>query len=267
MAGIEYVRAGEGSPPFVFVHGFGCAREDWAAHVAHLSPRHTTIAVDLGGHGKSPSTPEHGRIETHGGDVAALVGSLALPPAVLVGHSMGCRVVLQAAMDAPKSVLGVVLVDGSRLGMPGANTHEATRRQIEETGYQVFIRPLFAAMFSPRYDAAKAQPLIERAAALRPELGTALFADIGRWDSENLDTVLGKLHVPLMVVQTTYQDEKRQRRSLAKGQSSPFLDYVRSKVPAARIEVIPDIGHFPQLEAPEALNGLLDSFAQSLKSR
>ena len=43
---IHHVVTGRGRPAVMFVHGFGCAHSDWDAQVAHLSPRHQTIAVD-----------------------------------------------------------------------------------------------------------------------------------------------------------------------------------------------------------------------------
>ena len=58
MALILHVATGEGRPPVVFVHGFACGHTDWDAQVAHLSPRHRTVAVDLRGHGASPGTAE-----------------------------------------------------------------------------------------------------------------------------------------------------------------------------------------------------------------
>lgn len=264
MSNIEHTRRGSGRPAFVFVHGFGCAGSDWDAQVEHLQGGHETIAVDLGAHGRSRGTAEHARIETHGRDVAALVNELKLEQAILVGHSMGCRVVLEAAFAVPEKVAGLVLVDGSRLGTPGSNVHEATRKQIADVGYQAFISPLFFAMFSPAYDKAKAETLVARALARPAEIAGPLFADIGRWDAEKMDTALGRLRVPLMLIQTTYQDEKRQRRSLEKGQTSPYLELVKSKVPGARIEVIPGTGHFPQLETPAVVSTLLDDFARGL---
>jgi pimeloyl-ACP methyl ester carboxylesterase len=266
MAIIEHTRTAGGKPPFVFVHGFGCARSDWDAQVAHLTPRHETIAVDLGGHGTTPGTVEHASIETHGRDVAALLDSLKLSPAVLVGHSMGCRVVIEAAVAAPWAVAGIVLVDGSRLGAAGSKAHEATAAQIKSVGYEAFVRPLFVAMFSPSYDPAKSEPIVARALARPPEIAGALFPDIGRWDAEKMDAALDRIHVPLMLIQSTYQDEKRQRRSLEAGQTSPYLDMVKSRAPRAQIEVVPDVGHFPQLERPDAVNALLDRFAAGLKS-
>ena len=101
MALIHHVVTGDGRPPIVFVHGFACAHSDWDAQVAHFSPRHQTIAVDLRGHGASPGEAAECSIERYGADVAEVMRALALPPAVLVGHSMGCRVAVEAALQAP----------------------------------------------------------------------------------------------------------------------------------------------------------------------
>src|ERR1700722_2058852 len=114
MSLIHHVVKGTGQPPSVFVHGFGCAHSDWDAQVAHLSPRHQTVAVDLRGHGESPGTAAECSIERYGADVAEVTRALALPPALLIGHSMGCRVVVEAALQAPDHIAGVVLVDGSQ---------------------------------------------------------------------------------------------------------------------------------------------------------
>jgi pimeloyl-ACP methyl ester carboxylesterase len=79
---IHHVITGRGCPAIVFVHGFGCAHSDWDAQVAHLSPRHQTVAVDLRGHAASPGTVAECSIERYGADVAGLMQALALPPAV-----------------------------------------------------------------------------------------------------------------------------------------------------------------------------------------
>src|SRR5689334_14883548 len=101
MALIHYATKGNGRPPIVFVHGFACAHSDWDRQVAHLSSKHQTVAVDLRGHGASAGTDQDCSIERHGADVAEVMGALRLPPSVLVGHSMGCRVVIEAALQAP----------------------------------------------------------------------------------------------------------------------------------------------------------------------
>jgi pimeloyl-ACP methyl ester carboxylesterase len=109
---IHYVLIGTDRPAVVFVHGFGCAHSDWTVQVTHLSPRHQTVAVDLRGHGTSPGTVAECSIERYGADVAEVMQALALPPAVLVGHSMGCRVVVEAALQDPAHVAEIVLSTG-----------------------------------------------------------------------------------------------------------------------------------------------------------
>jgi len=106
------IRVGAGEPALVFVHGFGCSHADWQAQLVHFAPTHSAIACDLRGHGATPGQPAECSIETYGADVAELLRALDLSKAVLVGHSMGCRVVLQAARDAPGRVAGIVLVVG-----------------------------------------------------------------------------------------------------------------------------------------------------------
>ena len=55
-----------------------------------------------------------------------------------------------------------------------------------------------------------------------------------------------------MAIQSTYLNAERKRLPLAKGQSSPWLDTLRKHARNAKIEVIPGVGHFPQIEAADA---------------
>ena len=161
MTMINHTATGGGAPPLVFVHGFACAQGDWDAQVAHLSGQHRTVAVDLRAHGASPGTARDCSIERFGADVAEVMRGLALPPAILVGHSMGCRVVIEAALQAPRHTAAVVLVDGSQF----APAMEAVLQQRLATaaGFAAATRALFEDMFTPASDRATAIAVIERA--------------------------------------------------------------------------------------------------------
>jgi len=112
---MRVTKAGTGGPPLVFVHGFACDGTDWDAQVASLETRTTVVVCELPGHGSSPGTAAGYTIEAYGAAVARAVTELELPPPILVGHSMGCRVVLEASRMEPDAVSGLVLVDGSRM--------------------------------------------------------------------------------------------------------------------------------------------------------
>lgn len=261
MSGMEYVIEGSGEPPLVLVHGFGCSRSDWRAVVARLAPRHTTVAVDLPGHGASPPPAAAPDMESYGAGLAALLDGLALPPAVLIGHSMGCRVVLEAARRVPERTAGVVLIDGSRFA-PAAE--EAFAARFTAGGYGELVGGLFAEMFTARSDPAVAAAARERALALPEVVGRALLLSLARYDRERLEGALRALSRPLMVLQATTVGEDRRRTSLEPGQTTPYLAFVRACVPGARIETLAGVGHFPQLDAPEETCRALAAFIADL---
>ena len=253
---MNYVSAGRGAPPLVFVHGFACSHEDWAAQLAHFQKSNRVVACDLRAHGATPGRAAECTIENYGGDVAALVNNLELKGCILVGHSMGCRVVLEAARINPEPVAGVVLVDGSRQasGDP-AEAEAGMRAAIDRVGFPAFIESAFRQMFlqwSPQ-----AEAILARVRRLPADVGAALWPRMARWDAQYLEEALAALRAPLMVIQSTTIDSSRRRAPLAAGQTTPWLDLVRARVPGARIEVIPNVGHFTQLDAAEEVNRLI----------
>ena len=232
--------------PLVFVHGFACTHADWRLQLAHFSPGHPTFAPDLRGHGATHARPEDCSIETYGSDIAALLDGKNLSGAVLVGHSMGCRVVLQAYLDAPERVSAIALVDGSYRG---------DRKSVVIEDYPDFAQKLFADMFlSP---SALGAAIIERALRLPASIGAALYPRMVGWDAANMEQALAAVKVPLLVIQTTYVNAEQKRVAHKAGETTPWLDMVRRKAPQAQIEIIPGVGHFPQLEVPEQVNKLL----------
>jgi pimeloyl-ACP methyl ester carboxylesterase len=258
---LRHATAGAGSPPIVFVHGFGCSRTDWAAQIDHFSPAHMTVAVDLSGHGATPAATEPGSIQGCGSEVADLLRTLSAPPAVLVGHSMGCRVVLEAARHVPEHVAAIVLLDGSRFPPRSAQAFE-TRFAAGE--YPTLVRGMFKQMFTASSAARAIDAIVDRALGMSEAVGKAMLLSMVRYDEEMFERALGSVGKPLLVLQTTFVNDKRERVPMTAGQTTPYLDFVRSVVPAVRIEVLPGLGHFPQIEAPVQTNRLLASFIDSL---
>lgn len=248
-------RAGRGGTPIVFVHGFACGREDWNAQVAHFSAARQVIACDLPGHGASPGGVADCSIERFGDAVAALLGELPAP-ALLVGHSLGCRVVLEVNRRAAARVAGLALIDGSRMGTGDpAQAEAAMRAAIDFAGYTAFVEPFFAQMFAQRTPEAIA--IIERAKRLPAEIGATLFPAMLRWDAQCVDEALAAVRAPLLVIQCTTISAEKKRVPLRAGETTPWLDLVRRGVPGARIEILPGLGHFPQIDAPDRVNALI----------
>ena len=259
---MHYLRAGNGAPPLVFVHGFACTHEDWQPQLEHFQKNHEVVACDLRGHGLTPGRPHECSIEHYGGDVAALVSNLELEKCLLIGHSMGCRVVLEANRLMPDRVAGIVLIDGSRLapaGDPDA-AERGARAAVERAGYAAFAEDLFRQMFFT--SSAMSERIVARAVRQSAEFGPVLWPRMARWDATTADAALAAVQSPLMAIQTTTRDAQLRRTALKSGDTSPYVELLKSAVPGTRIEIIPGTGHFPQLEAPERVNRLIEEFCR-----
>ena len=97
------------------------------------------------------------------------------------------------------------------------------------------------------------------------DVGRGLLLSLVRYDVEKLEAALEETNKPLLVLQTTFVNDKRERASMRAGQTTPYLDYIRAKVPAACIEVLPGLGHFPQLDAPAETNRAIEESIASLE--
>jgi pimeloyl-ACP methyl ester carboxylesterase len=93
-----------------------------------------------------------------------------------------------------------------------------------------------------------------------PETGTALWTDMVRWDATQLDAALDAVRVPLLAIQSTWITSERRRLPLDVGQTSPWLDLLKNR--GARIEIVPGVGHFTMLEAPDQVNRLIAEFGR-----
>ena len=258
---MHFVHFGKGKPSLVFVHGFACTSEDWRAQLEHFPKTNEIVACDLRGHGSTPGRPHECSIEHYGGDVAALVNNLELERCVLVGHSMGCRVVLEANRLIPDRVAGIVLVDGSRNATSDAEGAEAAARAtVEKLGYAKFAETLFRQMFFT--PSAQADAIVARAVKSSAEFGPELWPRITRWDAGQMDAAFDAVRAPVLAIQSTTRNAQLQRAPLKAGDSSPWLEYLRAK--GARVEIVPGVGHFTMLEAPETVNRLIADFAAKI---
>jgi len=95
--------------PFVLVHGIGVGCSYFGRLVPLLAAHGTVHVVGLPGFGDAPRPSWDLTVEEHALLLAGFLGTLP-GPAVLIGHSMGAQVVLQAAADAPAAARSLVLI-------------------------------------------------------------------------------------------------------------------------------------------------------------
>ena len=191
---------GHGSPTIIFVHGWGGCRHDWDEQVRKLSPRFRSIAIDLPGHGDLERT-EDATLERLSGVVAAIADRCGEEGAVLVGHSVGCRVVLRAYADCEARIRGIVLTDGSLFvdGDPEP-TVQAFMKNIAAMGMHMFVERGFDAMFVTSTDRALRERLTREAHKMDESFGVGIWIDSLRWEGHSLSDTLIKLKVPVLMI-------------------------------------------------------------------
>jgi pimeloyl-ACP methyl ester carboxylesterase len=253
-------------PPLLCVHGFGGAKEDFADHVAHLSARATLVTLDLRGHGDSdrPADPASYSLDQLAADVVAVVD--ALPDLVgdarvrLLGHSMGGLVVRRVARARPERVAGVVFMS-TAAGPPSGLDPE-----VVDLGARLALED-FAALKALLDEARPlATPAYQRLLDARP--GFREFAD---WKWSRLAPAMWAALAPQIVREPDARAEVAALRcpSLVMVGEHDAAFYgpslaLAEAVPGGRLAVIPDAGHHPQFENPEAWRRSLAAFLDLL---
>ena len=253
---IHYQKSGTGGNWLVFVHGLSCDSSDWSRQLKAFQSDYQCLTVDLRGHGNSHAHGGPLDIETHASDVNQVLRSLNISNAVLVGHSMGTRVIAAAAVQAPEGVGGLVFVDGSiqGRGQPLQAARDVVKAIEQEESIAVFARNMFSMMFTSHSDTALQERIIHRATQMDPGRLVEQLRVMMMWDAGRSEAVLSQLAVPLTLLQTTTVGTDRKRRALSAGDRSQYLEAVQRLVPHATAHIIPDCGHFAQIEAADETN-------------
>ncbi|HEY0191658.1 MAG TPA: alpha/beta fold hydrolase, partial [Kofleriaceae bacterium] len=111
-AAIHYqVHGGGRGAALVLIHGLGCDAGFWDSQLDALAGDHTVVVLDLAGHGRSAAQRAAWTIEAFADDVIAVVRDAGLAEVVLIGHSLGGPIMIEAAARLPGAVRGLIGVD------------------------------------------------------------------------------------------------------------------------------------------------------------
>ena len=257
---INFQSTGGKDPTLIFVHGFACSLSDWDGQVKSLSTNYRCTALDLPGHGKS-AMPDEPTIEALAKAVNVVKDRVSPGNAILIGHSMGCRVILEAFLQSRANIAGLVFVDGSILGGDPETGVAKARDAIATVGIEAFSQRLFNDMFLPGADEQQKQRIMTQAASIDPKFREELFVNLVRWDLTKSRDGLKRLTVPALVLQSTYLTSELKRAPIQAGMTTPWMDVVSQLAAKPEARIIPNSGHFPMIDAVQATNREIGEFA------
>jgi pimeloyl-ACP methyl ester carboxylesterase len=108
---VQYHVYGQGEPALVFIHGWSCDSNYWREQVGAFKRKYTVVTVDLAGHGGTDANRADWGMERFGQDVATALAAVPNRQFILVGHSMGGPVAIEAARLLKSRVIGIIGVD------------------------------------------------------------------------------------------------------------------------------------------------------------
>jgi lipase len=245
------------APTVIAVHGITGSHLAWAV-VAEALPEVRLIAPDLRGRGRSAGLPAPYGMARHAADIEAVIEALDLPPAMLVGHSMGGFVALVTAHLYPGRFSEVLLIDGGLpLAIPAGISRDdllaatlgpaAARRSMtfpDRAAYLEFWKqhPAFASDWSQavvdyvNYDLTGTEP------ELRPSPSfDAVKADsMELYGGESVLAALAGMRHPV-----TLMTAPRGLLDQTPGLYSPSeIERWRAELPAVTILEVPDVNHY-----------------------
>jgi pimeloyl-ACP methyl ester carboxylesterase len=248
----HYTKTGTG-PAVVLVHGANGTSNDFPPElIDDLARDHTVIAVDRPGHGWSEAPRGPLGLEQNAAAVLALVRELGVAPATLVGHSYGAAVVLRAALDAPDDVRLVVAV---------CPCTALDKRNSRYGSVPLMSGPLGAALL--RFFAL---PMVPFGWAMRADAWYPAPAPRGWGASRVFAYIPSQMHTAVRNFHELQSDVAWLEDHLP-GLKVPFtvvagaqdlvtptnlhVDWLKRAVPAARVQIVPRVGHWLPRLMPE----------------
>lgn len=250
---IRYQAEGKGKTALVFIHGWCCDRNYWDAQVEAFAPEYKVVMIDLAGHGESGADRKDWTMTAFGEDVVAVVEKLGLERIVLIGHSMGGPVILEAARLMPGRVIGLVGAD-TFIDIEWEYTQEqmdqflAPFRENFSDATQNFVRT----MFTPTADPALVEKIVADMSAASQEVGMSAFEGM-------IDFIRND-------VKQVFQEVKAPIRCINSDKNPTNIEGIRRYASSFDVVLMPGIGHFVMMEDPATFNSHLKEIVSKFEN-
>lgn len=261
---LYYEDFGDG-PAMVFTNAGLQTHKQWEGQVASLADEFRTITYDWRGTGQSDKPRSGYTAERAAADLCALVETLGVAPAILVGHGIGTHVTFMAATSRPDLVRGMVLASGGpwfcgeRDGVAGGLSNEfldfivgksskpKDARGISDpqifgdlAEHWLFHRPQTPAVVNSVLEQALEWPHYPHAAYLK---------SMREVDHRHR---FGQVRWPTLIIQGRHDHKQRYEGAC----------YMAEQIPGAKLVTLEDSAHMGQLEEINAFNQALVRFAR-----
>jgi magnesium chelatase accessory protein len=252
-------------PVLLLVHGTGAATHSWRDLAPILARHFTVVAPDLPGHGFSTMPQQASGLSLPGmaRGLTALLHTLDLQPALVVGHSAGAAILARMCLNGDIAPRGLVSLNGAFLPLAGgpARIFAPVARLLARVPV---VPHIFAWHVSDR---TVAERLIRSTGSTIDAAGMDFYARLMRrpghpaaalgmmanWDLLPLQRDLRRLRTPVLLIVGSND------RSIPPAEGSR----IARLVPGAKVMVMQGLGHLAHEEKPEETAAAIERFAHS----
>jgi len=251
---VQYHVYGSGEPALVLIHGWSCDANYWREQVPVLKQKYTVVTVDLAGHGGTDGNRSDWTIARFGQDVATAVAAVPNQQLILVGHSMGGPVAIEAARLLEKRTLGIIGVDTfNTVGAP-----PPSKAQVDailkpfEADFIGHTRKLVSEhLFPPDGDRDLATKIAYDMSLAPPRVAIPAMRALFEYD---FSASLKDISVPIVGIFSGLGEPVNEAR-------------IRKVLPTFRAVTLQGVGHFLMMEDPAQFNAALETEVQALLAR
>jgi len=243
---IDYNVYGSGEYTLLFIHGWCINQTYWDEQIESLKSDYRVVTFDLPGFGQSGVNRKNWSIEKFGEDVNFLIDQLKLNNVILIGHSMGGNIAVEAALNNPK-IVGLIGIDNFK--DVGAEYDQDTKEQISE----------FMEMLSNNFS--EIAPAYAEGSLFHSSTDSLVKARVMK-DFGNCDSVAAISTLDVLISYGKKESDRlhqlKLKMYLINSNASPTnkggLDLTDVEFEVVEID---STGHFPMIEKPEDFNQLL----------
>jgi len=260
-----HVQVAGSGPVLLLIHGTGATTHSFAGLAPLLAQHFTVVIPDLPGHGftQKMANPDPDRVARA---VAALMEALALPPAAVLGHSVGAAIAVMLTARGLVQPQGLVGLGGALLPFAGVG------KVYPGLAKALFVNPFMPAFFSFTTRFQSMPDLLRRwtgSNSSREQVAyyERLFRNAGHtggalalmanWDLDEIERSITGVHCPVLLLHgerdKTVPPETSRTVARRLAQHGTPLEH----------HGLPGLGHLAHEEAPERHAEMILDFARA----
>lgn len=251
---VSYLDNGiEAENSLIFIHGFPFAKEMWKQQLEALDRSVHGIAYDIRGFGASDAGHGFFSIELFASDLLYFIEELKLKNVILCGLSMGGYIALRAFERSPERFSGLILCDTNAFADKNESrlNRFAVIEKIQQGGKIEFAENnLRQLLCEETFAEAPAVTAFVREMIENTSERTICAAQLAMASRTDTTAVLKEIQVPVLIVRGEHD------RLMPIEQA----ELLKSEIKYSTLAEIPQSGHLPNLEKPEAFNAQLNDF-------